>query len=189
MTLTTFYGDQYVRVWIDYDDNFVFDTSELLIDNYIIAEDEGSGEYVETVVLDIPYDINLGEHLMRAKTNWSEPVPDDACEPTLYGETEDYTVNVSPTTGITNPTVETNDMIVYNKGNNQFSVKFVPVQLDEPLIVTVHNISGQKVIQNWVRKEGGVYQYDFDMSYAKPGLYLVRLGSATFGKVQKIIVN
>ena len=29
---------------------------------------------------------------MRTKTNWNAGVPDDACELTTYGETEDYTV-------------------------------------------------------------------------------------------------
>jgi len=31
---------------------------------------------------------------MRAKTNWSGPVPTDACDETAYGETEDYMVEI-----------------------------------------------------------------------------------------------
>jgi len=40
-----------------------------------------------------------------------------------------------------------------------------------------------------VDNNGGTYKFDFDMSYAKPGIYLVRLGSEKIGKVKKIIVN
>ncbi len=189
LTITTFYGDQFVKVWIDFNDNFVFDTSEVVIDNYVIAEGQGSGEHIETMVLDIPYDISLGEHIMRAKTSWQDEVPEDACEPTLYGETEDYTVNVSQTTGITNQVKEPNDLIISRTSGNQFKVTFNPIELDETLIITVHNISGQKLIQNRVQKRNGRYEFDFDMSYAKPGMYLVRLGSSSFGKVKKIIVN
>jgi hypothetical protein len=40
-----------------------------------------------------------------------------------------------------------------------------------------------------VHGDNGNYFYDFDMSYAAPGIYFVRLGSDTFDKVEKIIVQ
>ena len=58
----------------------------------------------------IPASATLGQHLMRTKTNWAAGVPDDACETTQYGETEDYMINILPAaaydigiTDITNP--------------------------------------------------------------------------------------
>ena len=36
----------------------------------------------------------------EVKTNWNSPVPDDACEETQYGETEDYSVNIVESLGI-----------------------------------------------------------------------------------------
>lgn len=189
LTLTTFYGDQYVKLWVDFNDDFVFDLDELLIDNLVIAPGQGAGNYVENIILDIPLDVPLGDHILRVKTNWDGSVPNDACEATGYGETEDYTTMVSPLTGLTDITFDESEMIVSETQNNQFKIRYAPEKINETLTVTVHNISGQKLISNRVEKNGDFYEFAFDMSYAKPGMYLVRLGTDTFGKVKRIIVK
>jgi hypothetical protein len=63
------------------------------------------------------------------------------------------------------------------------------VTFSEPLILTVHNIQGRTLINNRVENVNGKYVYDIDLSYAKPGIYLVRLGSDSFGKIKKIVVR
>jgi len=35
----------------------------------------------------------------------------------------------------------------------------------------------------------GTFNYDLDMSYVAKGVYLVKVGNSSFGKVQKIIVE
>ena len=35
--MTTGYGNQYVRIWVDYNDDFNFTLDELILDNYVIA--------------------------------------------------------------------------------------------------------------------------------------------------------
>ena len=86
VTMTTGYGNQFVRIWVDYNDDFNFTLDELILDNYEIADGAGSGSYTETVQVTIPVDATIGQHLMRAKTNWQAGVPDDACQLTTYGE-------------------------------------------------------------------------------------------------------
>ncbi|MCF6171831.1 MAG: T9SS type A sorting domain-containing protein [Bacteroidales bacterium] len=189
LIITTNYGNQHVRVWIDLNDNFIFEDDEVMIEDEVIAPGSNGGVFTETLLLDIPYGASLGEHIMRVKTNWDSPVPGDACQETEYGETEDYTVDISPTTGVTEQVREPNELNIFNKGNKQFELSFRPVKMEETLVITVHNINGQKLIQNRVEKQNGKYIFRFDMSYAKPGMYLVRLGTAGFGKVKKIIVN
>lgn len=189
LTITTNYGDQYVKVWIDYNDNFLFENNEMVVDDYVIAPGQGAGTYMEEIDLIVGYEASLGEHMMRAKTNWNSGVPDDACEETSYGETEDYMVNLVQTTGVNELTREPNELIIGSSSDDRFKLSFTAVNLSENLILTVHNTSGQKVIQNWVYNNGGKYEYDFDMSHAPPGVYLVRLGSSNFGKVKKIVVN
>ena len=94
VTMTTGYGNQYVKIWIDFNDDYTYSSDELVLDNYVIASGAGSGTYTETTQIVLPADAILGEHSMRVKTNWNAGVPDDACELTTYGETEDYMVNV-----------------------------------------------------------------------------------------------
>ena len=188
LTITTGYGSQHIRVWIDFNDNFVFEPEEIIISDFEIANGQGAGTYTETTNLDIPEDAAPGEHLFRIKTNWNAPVPDDPCEPSTYGETEDYTVNVVLQTGIAE-NIESDEMIIYTIENNHFVVTLETVTFNEPLILTVHNIQGRTLINNRVENVNGKYVYDIDLSYAKPGIYLVRLGSDSFGKIKKIVVR
>lgn len=189
IVITTHYGSQFVKVWIDLNDNFVFEPDEVIVDDYEIASGQGGGTYTEVIPFPIPGEEYMGEHLMRAKTNWNDPVPDDACEETEYGETEDYTVSIDNTTGINGQSLEPNELIVGTLGDNKFLCKFKAENTKETLIISVHNMSGQTVIQNRVHHVNGWYEYEFDMSYASPGLYLVRLGSSSFGKVKRILVQ
>ena len=92
LTVTTGYGDQYVKVWIDFNDDLEFSNEEIVIDDYILAAGQGPGTYTETIELVVPENALVGTHILRAKTNWAAVVPDDPCSITTYGETEDYTV-------------------------------------------------------------------------------------------------
>ena len=38
VTMTTGYGNQYVRIWIDFNDDYAYTIDELVLDNYIIAQ-------------------------------------------------------------------------------------------------------------------------------------------------------
>ena len=134
-TMTTGYGDQNVRIWIDYNDDFNFTLDELILDNYEIADGSAAGSFTETVAVTIPTNATLGQHLMRVKTSWATVlVPDDACEVTPYGETEDYMINILPAaaydigvTNITNPVTgslsatETITVEIFNFGENEVS--------------------------------------------------------------------
>ena len=81
--------------------NFInFSLDELIIDNPILANGQGPGDYSGTLAVDIPSNALLGQHMMRVKSNYGAYVPDDACEGTEYGETEDYTVNIISSLGI-----------------------------------------------------------------------------------------
>ena len=38
LTLSTGYGTQYFRVWIDYNDDYTFTLDELVVDNFLLAD-------------------------------------------------------------------------------------------------------------------------------------------------------
>ncbi|MFZ6052030.1 GEVED domain-containing protein [Halocola ammonii] len=189
MTITTNYGDQHVRAWIDFNDNFVFEFDEVVLPDYTIAQGQAGGSFTETVQIEIPQDANLGEHLMRIKTAWDEIVPFDACADSEYGETEDYTANVIEETSISEAFMGEGKLVVETNGNDQYTVVFTTEKVDEPLQISVHNVMGQQVVQNWVEKNGNEYTYTLDMSYAAAGAYLIRLGNEKGGKVTRIVVE
>ena len=139
VTVTTGYGDQHMRIWIDFNDDFNFTLDELILDNYTIADGAGSGSVTETTQITIPNNANLGPHLMRAKTSWGTVfVPDDACEVTPYGETEDYMVNILPSaafdigvTDITNPFTSTLSSKLSNTPCVYELISLVPLLVDQ----------------------------------------------------------
>ena len=189
LTVTTGYGDEYVRVWIDFNDDFVFSLDELVVDNYVIAVGQGTGTYTETMQLVVPEDGTLGQHLMRAKTNWQTPVPDDACEETQYGETEDYMVNIVESLGIDDSVLGSSEFRIITLDNNQFNISLTTAY-NEDVSFSVYNVSGQVIVFNNISKNSQKYIYDLDMSYASAGIYLVKMGNSSIGyRIGKIIVK
>lgn len=189
LTMVSYYGSQYVKVWIDFNDNFVFEADEVVVDNYEMAPGMTSGYYEETMPLTIPNGAPLGEHILRAKTNRDSPVPDEACQGTPLGETEDYTVNIVLHIGIDDTPLNNSELIIKTLGENLYEISMESSSYNETLIINLHNVMGQKLVENRVENVNGKYVYRLDLSYAQPGAYIIRLGSAQYGKVKKILVK
>ncbi len=189
ITIATAYGNQYVTAWIDFNNDFVYSTSEKVLNNYVIGLGQGQGNYSQTTTFAVPAAAALGEHLMRFNSNWNAPVPEDACADTTYGETEDYTVNITGNLSISDVASKNSNLVVTYQKNNQFEIILENSQSTDPLFFSVHNIYGQKIVQDKIVNRNGKYTYTLDMSYASAGVYLVRLGNNQSGKVKRIIVN
>ena len=189
LTVTTGYGNQNIRVWIDYNDDFVFSLDELVVDNYVIAPGAAAGSYTETMQLVVAEDATLGEHIMRAKSNWNAPVPDDACEETQYGETEDYRVNIVESLGLDDSFLGSSEFRIISLDNNQFTVSLSTLY-NKDISFSVYNVSGQVLVFNNISKNSDKYSYELDMSYASSGVYLVKMGNSSIGyRVGKIVVK
>ena len=191
LTISTAYGNHYVKVWIDFNDNFIFEYDEVVVDNVKIADGEGAGTFTLTMDLTIPQGAPLGEHLMRSKLSWLSSMGDDsACDDIVEsGEIEDYMVEVQMNVGIETQSIQNSELMVANLGNNLFKVSLYSDEIKEPLSIDIHNTRGQCLLHNRVMNDNGTYSYDIDMSYAKPGMYIVRLGTVDYGKIKKIIVK
>ncbi len=189
-TVTTGYGDQNVRVWIDFNDDGNFTNDETVVPNFVIAPGQGAGTFTDTATLTIPGSVASGnQHRMRVKSNWQAPVPDDACEETQYGETEDYSANMG-VLGTENQAIATAELLVVTKPNNQFEISLT-TDFEGVASIAVSNMLGQTLAFNNLEKEGNSYNYQLDMSYADAGVYFIRMGdnnSKTY-QTAKIIVK
>ena len=190
VTMTTGYGNQFVRIWIDFNDDYSYTIDELVLDNYEIADGAGSGTYTETTQINIPADAPLGEHTMRVKTNWNAPVPDDACTETTYGETEDYMVNVVTSLGLENLEFYGSNMVIYSNDNETFIVKLTTAYSDL-INLNIYDTRGRILESRNITKNNNLsYIYNLNMSNAEAGIYLIRLGNSTVGyKTGRIIVR
>ena len=190
VTMTTGYGNQYVRIWIDMNDDYNYTLDELILDNYVIASGSSGGTYTETTQATIPADAPLGMHSMRVKTNWNAPVPDDACEVTTYGETEDYMVNIVTSLGIGETELTSSQFVIYSIDNENFTVKLT-TDYSDLITFSVYDISGRLINSNSINKTDNTsFIYYLNMSEVESGMYFVRMGNSTIGyKTGRIIVK
>ena len=184
MTVTTGYGDQYVKVWIDYNDDLDFTSDEVVIDNYVIAPGQAAGSYTETIDFIIPENAALGEHILRAKANWSGDVPADACAETTYGETEDYMVNiVELSLGLIENNFQYKPLVYPNPTIGNFSIDLGTIYNN--VKITLTDING-RIIQFRNTLHGRFFDLEIDSS---SGMYLLTVESGKNRAVIKIIKN
>src|SRR5690606_19420497 len=131
-------------LWIDFNDNGVFDDSERLITSEIIPSASEWHEYD----LVLPANAPLGEHLMRVRGGDTslEGDLDDPCSVMGYGSTHDYSVRIIDST-ISLDDFLLNDarLEIANFGEGEYIVFLETTSFDQPLRLTIHNILGQKM--------------------------------------------
>lgn len=190
ITFTTEYGDQNVKVWIDFNDDLDFTTDEIVVPNFVIAAGQAAGSYTETTTLTVPAGAAFGEHRMRVKSNWQAEVDDDPCVESQYGETEDYTANIG-VLGTEDFEVANGDLVITTLANKQFEVT-LNTQFDGSVFLGVYNILGQEMgFNKRIPKENGIYKLNLDMSSVSSGVYLLKVGgqTTTSYKTARIIVQ
>jgi hypothetical protein len=100
MTVQAGNSSTYVKVWIDLNNNDTFESTEIMVDNLLVA---GSNTNF-TAPITIPAGTSPGNHRLRYRTNWLFGVS-EACAILEYGNSCDFTVNAGDNTGIDNATV------------------------------------------------------------------------------------
>lgn len=92
--------NEYWKIWIDYNNDTIFDANELVYDAGALSKVAVSGN------ISIPTGIS---GLRRMRVSMKYNAAQTACETFAYGEVEDYAVNISQTTSDTQaPTAPTN---------------------------------------------------------------------------------
>ena len=173
-------------MWIDFNDNAVFEPEEMLIRSGQFR----SSSMITVFEFEIPEDAPLGDHVLRARAGdvRSQYTGDlnDPCDVMQYGTTNDYTVVIVD--GLEESELQQGEFIISSGQDDVFDIQF-ETAYQSPLWLTVHNVLGQKLVENMIRKSYNGYRYTLDMSYAAPGVYLVRLGTRDEGRVKRIIVR
>lgn len=150
------------NVWIDWNDNFTFEASELVY----------SGESVDAVPTDLdasftlPASAALGVHRMRIGTADSGQETPNPCYSGTWGVTMDFTVEIFETLGVNS--FNTNNFKVYpNPVSNILNLSYTQNITN----IAVFNVLGQEVITNSVNATQG----QIDMSHLAVGTYLVKV--------------
>jgi hypothetical protein len=91
--MATGYDDQFVSIWVDFDDDYEFEVHELILTDF----DLGTANVLTEVDILIPGSSLPGTHRMRIGANWQAISSPDPCAVLTYGEWEDYTLEVTGT--------------------------------------------------------------------------------------------
>ncbi|CAM1344812.1 GEVED domain-containing protein [Tenacibaculum amylolyticum] len=176
-----------ISAWIDFNDNGTFEANEQLI----TGETFNVANALQDFNLDIPQTAPLGNHILRLKAidNTSNGDINDACSNFDYGEVHDYTVKVVDGTLSTDDIILDNAQIkVLTLANKQFQIELT-TDYEDMISFRVYDILGKQVVFNNIEKQGNKYNYSLDMSYADPGVYIVRMGGTRKFKTVKLIIK
>ena len=165
-----------LSLWIDFNDNKVFETEEL-----IIKDKEYS--YSDTFSIVIPDNAEVGLHLMRVRTNWDEP-SSDPCVEFEFGETEDYSVV------IVNPTyieeILNLEFEIFNQSN---AIRVTSLnKLEKKSSLELFNGTGQILYTNQFDK-GSLLDELISVSNFASGLYYVKIRNEEKSSVKQFLVR
>jgi len=124
-----------ISVWIDFNQNGVFDTEEKL-GNIVIAPTPATG----TITFTVPTTATPGVTRMRVREVWSNS-SFDACSNYAYGETEDYNVNILSLNKTLNLTLFLEGLFngtSMNKAQNSTGSQY-PGTVADQITVELHN--------------------------------------------------
>lgn len=178
VTVGSGFTSESVSVWIDYNDNGVFEASEF---TYVGT---GSGSVVNGT-LAIPAAAPQGEHLMRvrvAAVGATSATDDMACdEDQVYGETEDYKINVIEELSI-NSTILENIFISPNPTNGAILVSSIPTEST----IQVLDLTGRTISTTNAKAD---IETAIDMSELAPGTYHIVISNTNGSLVKKVARN
>ena len=158
--------DSRFAVFIDWNQNDVFDTDEVYEITTIITFSTGEDDQQAIQSIEVPVGAVVGQTRMRVKKIYGDVEYLDPCIGSFYGQTEDYTVNVAGT--LSNSTYDSADFTYYpNPVKGILSIS-IASKVDN---LKVYNMLGQLVVETAPK----VSNPQLDMNGLQPGLYLVTL--------------
>ncbi len=178
-------GSERISLWIDFNDDRVFENSELLIDNQIIEKRNADQDFS----FSIPKDAPLQKHLLRIRGgdvsgNNKGALLNEPCGSMSFGTTHDYTVEIGE-----NADLETG-LIVISEPDNMFVISKTDFGIESQKRLYIFNVLGQVIVSNNVEKDAnGRFVYALNMSFAQSGIYFARLGNDKKDEATRFVVK
>ncbi|MDZ4759030.1 MAG: GEVED domain-containing protein [Bacteroidota bacterium] len=125
--------NMYIGIWVDFNDNGLFDSAEQVVKNQLSTNLKASGTFA------IPTSTSVGQHVVRVTADYYTYYNTTACSKLYYGETEDYMLNVDTMKNmnyISSATTQNTINVQRNTTNNQvIGIKIYTVGVANPLPV------------------------------------------------------
>jgi subtilisin-like proprotein convertase family protein len=120
---------------------------------------------------------------------WKLEITDD--ENSYGGTLNGWGVSICGTTsaGIYDNAIDSQNLLVKTLGDNHFIITLLDEKYQDKLNIQVFDVLGKELLNKPILKQNGVYTYPLNMEQMSPGVYIVKLGNRSFGKVKRIIVE
>jgi hypothetical protein len=174
LTATIVGGTAGFAVWIDYNNDLTFDSTEVVYN----TTGYSNGPFTATIAL--PETLADGDYRMRLIVDWNDSNPDDACLAGTRAEAEDYKITIDSSLGM--DTLSTSNFTYFpNPVNNVLSIK-AQASIDS---ITVYNMLGQTV----VRSTPNTTTTAVDMSELQTGAYFVQVAINNSIETVRVLKN
>jgi hypothetical protein len=186
-SIGTTYNSNQVLVWIDLDQNEVFDANELVFTSDIDAVNAYTGN------ITIPAGATLGSTRMRIRlhdthdgSSYTNNFNNTPCGISSYGEVEDYTVNIIAFSNVEEQ-AGANWSVFPNPSNGDFTIQYGGV--DGRVVMEVYDMTG-RVVYNNVKAMSRGEQHMLSMAgRLAAGTYLLRLTGEQGVYEQRVVVR
>jgi hypothetical protein len=147
--LTVTFGgfDQYIKAWIDYNNNGILETSEVI-----------GVSPTKLAIASSPYTITFTPPASAVKNTFlrmrviASEADDVACQDVQYGQAEDYSVRINTSLATTEVSQESSDIVVYTKENNK--LVFVKPEKSKGFgDYEIYDMSGKVIQKGSAKKE------------------------------------
>ena len=175
------------RVWIDFNQNGTFETSERVVN----GSSSNGGNLSNTFT--VPTSALAGNTRMRVSMKWNGAAT--ACQTFTYGEVEDYTVNVGSATGIVAGFGSSAVQIDGELGNEApiFNANIYPNPTSSTLTIQLRDNrdASFKIISmiGQIVKQGKIDGNSINVSNLQSGMYFVEINDGQKSITSKIIKN
>ena len=178
-------------VWIDFNHNMYFDDNEQVLNSNESGGGLVIGGDINTLsdYIDIPTTTALGETRMRIVLQYGEEPNECGIFP--FGETEEYTVNITQTGNSEQKTsIELPQLAVKMLPNPaQSVVNITYTQTNEqPLHISIYDLTGKEVLQQHLTENTNNGSLNIDISQLPKGIYWVTTYNNQTRQTQKLVV-
>lgn len=177
--------DTNTLVWIDWNQNCIFDANETY--NLGTATNVANGATsLSPLNITVPANAVLGLTTMRVTTKYADGTSVLPCELGFDGEVEDYSLNVVSTLSVEDFGFE-NFNVYPNPNNGNFTIK-LSGSVSKDIQVSVYDLRGRSIF-NKVYKNVGDFNENISLNQVQSGMYLLKVNDGLRHSTKKIIIK
>lgn len=183
-----FQNSQSVKVWIDYNNNGTFETTELVTSgNNIPIGADLAGTFTGTFTPPASAVLNTPLRMRVIADFNSTPALITQCGQLNYGQAEDYSVTLVTNLGTSETKADNDDLVIYPNPVASGDKVFIKAKDGKDLKVSILDMSGRLIANPSVTGEGkDLYKINQQL---EKGVYMIQISNDKNSKSSKLIIK